>query len=104
MPAVTGRHPWRPALIHSKMDAADISPDTRIYDGDGDQLDSNIAVGRDRPQQRTRPAVSWTPTEALTCGYNLGFLVTALACLVTAAITVLCLRGRRSSDLAVPLP
>ena len=34
-------------------------------------------------------------TEALTHGYNLGFLVTALACLVAAAISVLSLRGGR---------
>ncbi|WP_329438542.1 hypothetical protein [Streptomyces canus] len=43
-------------------------------------------------------------TEALTHGYNLGFLVTALACLVAAAISELSLRGGRSSGLAVPLP
>ncbi|MFH9551892.1 aldehyde dehydrogenase family protein [Streptomyces sp. NPDC017435] len=42
--------------------------------------------------------------EALTHGYNLGFLVSALACLVGAAISVLFLPGGGSSDPAVPLP
>ena len=50
------------------------------------------------------PRVGALATEALTHGYNLGFLVTALACLVAAAISVLFLRGGRSSHLAVPLP
>jgi hypothetical protein len=50
------------------------------------------------------PRVGALVTEAPAHGYNLGFLVSALACVVAAVISVLFLRGGRSSDLAVPLP
>ncbi|MEH0580427.1 hypothetical protein [Streptomyces sp. B21-108] len=50
------------------------------------------------------PRVGALVTEALTHGYDLGFLVTALACPVAAAISVLFLRGGHSSGQGVPLP
>lgn len=44
MPGATGRQLWRPALIHSKVDAPGYrSLTTHIHDEDGDHLDSDTA-------------------------------------------------------------